>query len=103
MVRCFHAAPGSHVANIHKTLLRRAFFCFHRLITAGTSNDRRLIHSILHNPSPHPQFLSAPLSWRMLAEPSPSVSSDLRECFSISSDLLELRGTVLLLQHSQDF
>src|SRR5262245_18083597 len=52
------------VANIHKTLLRRAFFCFHRLITAGTSNDRRLIHSILHNPSPHPQFLSAPLSWR---------------------------------------
>src|SRR5262245_5066143 len=45
-------------------LLRRAFFCFHRLITAGTSNDRRLIHSILHNPSPHPQFLSAPLSWR---------------------------------------
>ena len=49
----FHAAPGTHVANIHKTLLnRRAFFCFHRLITAGTSNDRRVIHSILHN-QPH--------------------------------------------------
>ena len=49
----FHAAPGTHVANIHKTLLkRRAFFCFHRLITAGTPNDRRRIHTILHNPSP---------------------------------------------------
>jgi hypothetical protein len=49
----FHAAPGTHVANIHKTLLnRRAFFCFHRLITAGTSDDRRAIHSILHN-QPH--------------------------------------------------
>jgi hypothetical protein len=44
----FHAAPGAHVSNIHKTLLnRRAFFCFNRLITAGTSNDRRVIHSIL--------------------------------------------------------
>src|SRR5262249_60338108 len=49
----FHAPPGTHVANIHKTPLnRRAFFCFHRLITAGTSDDRRAIHSILHN-QPH--------------------------------------------------
>ena len=49
----FHAAPGTYVANIHKTLSsRRAFFCFHRLITAGTPNNRRLIHAILHNPSP---------------------------------------------------
>jgi hypothetical protein len=49
----FRAAPGTNVANIHETLLnRRAFFCFHRLIAAGTSNDRRVIHWILHNPSP---------------------------------------------------
>ena len=49
----FRAAPGANVANIHETLLnRRAFFCFHRLIAAGTSNDRRVIQSILHNPSP---------------------------------------------------
>jgi hypothetical protein len=39
----------AHVANIHKTLCnRRAFFCF-----PGTSNDRRVIHSILHCPK-HP-------------------------------------------------
>src|SRR5215831_10151699 len=31
---------------------RRASFCFHRLVTAGTSDDRRVIHSILHN-QPH--------------------------------------------------
>ena len=43
----------THVANIHKTLCnRRTFFCFHRLITAGTSNDRRVIHTVLHSPSP---------------------------------------------------
>jgi hypothetical protein len=47
---CFHPAPGTHVANIYKTLLnRRVFFSFHRLITARTSNDRRVIHSIVHN------------------------------------------------------
>jgi hypothetical protein len=57
----FHAAFGTHVANIHKTLLnRRAVFRFHRLITARTSNDRWVIHSTLHNPSPPPQLLIGP-------------------------------------------
>jgi hypothetical protein len=46
----FHAAPRTDVANIHKALGDpRAFFCFHRLITAGTSHDRRVIHTIPHS------------------------------------------------------
>ena len=69
----FHPAPGTHVGNIHKTPRnRRAFLCFHRPITVGTPNNRRLIHAILHNPSPTAvsascvsnRFLSAFLSWR---------------------------------------
>jgi hypothetical protein len=55
----FHAAPGTHVANIHKALCnRRAFPCFHRQITTGTPHDRRVIHSILHIPSPRSRCLS---------------------------------------------
>ena len=46
-----HAARGTHVANIHKTLRdQRAFFCFHRLMTAGASNNRRFF--VLHILSP---------------------------------------------------
>jgi hypothetical protein len=49
----YHSAPATHVAHLHKTLRnRRAFLCFHRRITAGTPNDRRVIHTILHSPSP---------------------------------------------------
>jgi hypothetical protein len=49
----FHATPGTDVANIHKTLGSwRAFLSFHRLITTGTPHDRRVIHTILHSPSP---------------------------------------------------
>jgi hypothetical protein len=49
----FHTAPGTDVANIHKTLGSwRAFLRFHRLITAGTPHDRQIIDTILHNPSP---------------------------------------------------
>ena len=39
----FHAARGTYVANIHKTLdNRRAFLSFHRLVTTGTPHDRRV-------------------------------------------------------------
>ena len=121
----FHTAPGTHVANIHKTLLnRRAFFCFHRLITAGTSNDRRVIHSILHNQphrtcrlTPQMNFLSASLACAMPAEPlrllpclqivagaQPSISSNLleasRNCGAIATlsrflNSATLRGELL--------
>ena len=56
----FHAAPGTYVTNIHKTLLkRRAFPCFHRPIAAGTPNDRQVIHTILHSPTPRQSLLVA--------------------------------------------
>jgi hypothetical protein len=49
----FHAAPITYVANIHQTPRnRRTFLCFHRPITAGTPNDRWIIHTILHSPGP---------------------------------------------------
>ncbi len=85
----FHPAPGTYVANIHKTLLkRRAFFCFHRLITAGTPNDRRLIHTILHSPSPtgnrcllrpkqisYLRFYRGALTCRTMRAPSAAISN----------------------------
>src|SRR5262249_52086091 len=57
----FHATPGTHVANIHKTHCNRhAFLSFHRLVTTGTPHDRRVIHSMLHIPSPRQLLHSAP-------------------------------------------
>ena len=48
----FHSAPATHVAHLHKTLRnRRAFLCFHRLITAGTPHNRRVIHPARVRPS----------------------------------------------------
>jgi hypothetical protein len=70
----FHPAPGTYVANIHKTLLkRRAFFCFHRKITAGTPND------------------TASLSWHTglpnaLGPSAPSDRNGAAGCVVISSD-----------------
>src|SRR4029453_19131826 len=49
----FHAARGTHVANIYKSFCyRRAFLCFHRPIAAGTPHDRRFIYTILHGRAP---------------------------------------------------
>ena len=78
----FHAAPGTDVANIHKTLCsRRAFPWFHRQITTGTPHDRRVIHTILHSPSPAVAavFLSAPLT--CAAEPLRASIRGQRSCF----------------------
>jgi hypothetical protein len=54
-----HDAPSTYVANIYQTLRnRRTFLCFHRPITAGTPNDRRVIHAILHSPGPRSRCIS---------------------------------------------
>src|SRR5262249_48949859 len=41
-------------------LQRHAFLSFHRLVTTGTPHDRRVIHSMLHIPSPRQLLHSAP-------------------------------------------
>ena len=44
-----HAARRAHVANVHEMARdRSASFWFHRLMTAGTLNDRRFAHLALH-------------------------------------------------------
>ena len=44
-----HAAHVANVANVHETVCDwRAFLRGHRPITAGTSNDGKLVHLPLH-------------------------------------------------------
>lgn len=45
-----HAARRAHVANVRETVCyRSAFFWFHRLMTAGTLNDRRKLLVVSDN------------------------------------------------------
>ena len=55
-----HAARRAHVANVHEMARdRSASFWFHRLMTAGTLNDRRFAHLACVAINPYNRLLSA--------------------------------------------